>query len=152
MFIGSDHNLTKIRDMPLIILNGKPIKRVKVTKSLGVLIDERLSWFDHIDSVSRKISTAIADLRQVRQFVPKKTPITIYNSLIKPLFEYCDIVWNNIPCSSVTRMQKLQNRAAKVITRQGYEIRSSEIRQHLDWETLSEYRTDHKLIMIHNFK
>ena len=149
MFIGSDHNLTKIRDMPLIFLNGKPIKRVKVTKSLGVLIDERLSWFDHIDSVSRKISTAIAGLRQVRQFVPKKTSITIYNSLIKPLFEYCDIVWDNMPCSSVTRMQKLQNRAARVITSQGYEIRSSEIRQHLDWKTLSEYRTDHKLIMIH---
>ena len=54
-----------------------------------------------------------------------------------------------MPCSSITRMQKLQNRAARVITSQGYEIRSSEIRQHLDWKTLSEYRTDHKLITIH---
>ena len=33
MFIGSDHNLSKIRDIPLLFLDGKPIRRVRVTKS-----------------------------------------------------------------------------------------------------------------------
>ena len=54
-----------------------------------------------------------------------------------------------LPIHPSIYLSKLQNRAARVITSQGYEIRSSEIRQHLDWKTLSEYRTDHKLIMIH---
>ena len=59
------------------------------------MIDERLSRFDHIDFVSRKISGAIAGLRQVRRFVPQKTSITIHNSLITPLL-------------IVTRIQNLQ--------------------------------------------
>ena len=62
------------------------IRRVKVTKSLGEISRSmKDSWFDHIDSVFRKIGGAIAGLRQVRRFVPQKTSITIHNSLIKPL-------------------------------------------------------------------
>ena len=41
MFIGSDLNLDKIRYTPSLYLDKKPIKRVRVTKSLGVYIDER---------------------------------------------------------------------------------------------------------------
>ena len=92
MFIGSDHNLSKIRDLPLTFLNGEPIKRVQVTKSLGVLINEKLSWFDHIDTTASKISAVLVGLRQVRCFVPEKTSITIYNSLIKHLFDCYDVV------------------------------------------------------------
>ncbi len=48
MFIGSDNNLSKIRDIALVFLDEKPVKRVNSTKSLGVLIDEKLSWSDYI--------------------------------------------------------------------------------------------------------
>ena len=143
MFIGSDHNLSKIRDIPLTFLNGGPIKRVQVMSSLGVLTDERLSWFDHIDCTTRKTSAAIAGLRQVRRLVPEKTSMTIYNCLIKPLFDYCDVVWDNVSCSSAIRLQKLQNRAIGVITEQGYEIRSNEIKKQLNWKSLAEYRREH---------
>ena len=51
MFIGSDHNLDKIINTPLLYLDKKPIKRVRVTKSLVVYIDKRLSWLDHIVNV-----------------------------------------------------------------------------------------------------
>ena len=149
MFIGSDHNLVKIRNTPLLYLDKKPIKRVRVTKSLGVYIDERLSWLDHINNMSKKVSAGISGLRQVRHFVPMQTSITIYNSLIQPLFDYCDVVWDNMPSITAHRLQKLQNRAARVITYQGYEVRSNEIRQQLKWKNLLELRAMHKLIMMH---
>ncbi|CAB3991321.1 Hypothetical predicted protein [Paramuricea clavata] len=44
MFIGSDQNLDKLRDVPLLFLENKAINRVKATKSLGVHIDEKLTW------------------------------------------------------------------------------------------------------------
>ena len=54
MFIGSDQNLDKLSDVPLLFLENKAIKRVKATKSLGVHIDERLTWHEHIQNVSKK--------------------------------------------------------------------------------------------------
>ena len=125
MFIGSDNNLAKVRNTSLIFLNGLPIKRVNTAKSLGLLIGERLSWSNHIAAASNKISSAIADLRQVKSFVPINIAITIYNSMVKPLFDYCDIVLDNLSGTNATRLQKLQNRAARVINGKGYDVRSS---------------------------
>ena len=57
------------------------------------------------------------------------------------MFDYCDIVWDAVGSSLATRLQKLNNRAGGVISELGYEIRSSEIRNHLGWSTLEERRT-----------
>ena len=47
-----------------IEIDGKSIEKVKLeAKSLGLVIDERLSWTRHIDEMSRKISSAIGALQ-----------------------------------------------------------------------------------------
>ena len=72
MFIGSDHSLGKIRDMPLLYLDGNPIKVLGSVNHLGYI-----SWLDHINNISQKICAAISGLRQVRQFVPLQASLTI---------------------------------------------------------------------------
>ena len=106
MFIASDSNLDKLRDIRYLVLGGKPIKRVKVSKSLGIFNDERLSWRNHIDKISKTICSGISGLRQVREFVTLSTLLTIYHSLIPPIFDYCDVVLDNM---SITLAQRLQS-------------------------------------------
>ena len=67
MFIGSDDMLNKISDAIAVQFGNNPIKRVHKSKSLGITIDERLSWTDQIDVLSRKVSSAICELRRVRR-------------------------------------------------------------------------------------
>ena len=64
-------------------------------------------------------------------------------SLIQPVFDYCDVVWDNLDQGLATRIQKLQNRAARIITFQGYDVRSAEIRKQLNWEELASRRQRH---------
>ena len=53
-------------------------------------------------------------------------------------------MWDTVGSSLATRLQKLNNRAGHVISELGYEIRSSEVRNHLaGWSTLQERRTKH---------
>ena len=75
--------------------------------------------------------------------------LTIKNSLIQPLFDYCDVVWDSLPAAGDSILQKLQNRAARVITHQGYDMRSNEIRKTLNWKTLAEMQDIHKLTMMY---
>lgn len=149
MFIGSDDNLNKTRNTSQINIDGHALNSVKSNKCLGVHIDERLSWDGHIDHVSKKISQAIAGLKQARPLVSKEVALAIYNSLIQPLFDYCDVVWDNLMASQATRLQKLKNRAGRVITQQGYDVRSYVIREELGWKTLQEMRDQHKLVLIY---
>ena len=129
MFIGSDDNLKNIRNMSYAHIGNKSIERVCSAKSVGVIVAERLSWSAHVDYISKKVSSGIGGLRQIRNFIPMETADLIYNSLIQPWFDYCDVVWDNLPATFAERLQKLQNRAARVITRDNFEVRSSSIFQ-----------------------
>ena len=108
--------------LPLQIkLGDDPIKRVKVSKSLGVYIDEHLSWSNHIDQIAKKISSGLASLKQVRPFVPTEVLISILKALILPYFDYCDIVWAGLNKGLSERIDKLYNRAARIITQSEWE-------------------------------
>ena len=64
-----------------------------------------------------------------------------YNALVLPHFDYCCEVWDSIGISLSYRLQKLQNRAARVITGRKNEHGQSALALHeLGWKTLIERR------------
>ena len=103
-------------------ISGKSITRVYKVKSLGLLIDEHLTWKDHVDETVKKISKVIGALKRVRPFISVKTALQIYHALIRPYFDYCSSVWGECSGTLCDKLQKLQNRAARVITRSGYDV------------------------------
>ena len=56
MLIGSRQKSNSLSVLPdlEIIINGTQLNRVDFTKSLGVLIDENLTWSNHINAISKK--------------------------------------------------------------------------------------------------
>ena len=144
-YFASDHNLANLGTevAEAIKFGNKLLSRVRTTKSLGIQIGERLIWEEHIDSLCKRVSSGLAALKQARQFVPKQTLLTIYNALVKPLFDYRDTVWGNLNKTLTARLQNLQNRAARIVTRKGYEFRSTDIRKELGWDDLETTRRKH---------
>ena len=56
MLIGSRQRLCTLTVPPRPSINGSPIEHVTTTKSLGVFIDDKLTWRSHIDKLTRKIA------------------------------------------------------------------------------------------------
>ena len=71
---------------------------------------------------------------------------TIYYSFVQPYFDYCDVVWGDCSKTRADKLQKLQNRAARIITRADYSIRSSDVLNSLEWSNLEERRKRHLLV------
>ena len=113
-----------------------------------VTIDQWLVWEKHVDKLSKRVSSAVSALRQICRYVPQETLISIYNALIKPLFDYCDAVWGNLNWTLKARLRKLQNRADRIIIRKGYEERSLNIRKQLGWDDLETTRYKHIAIFM----
>ncbi|CAH3170294.1 unnamed protein product [Porites lobata] len=65
----------------------------------------------------------------------------MYNALVMPYFNYCGAVWGNINKGLADKLQKLQNRAARILTFSNYDVRSSVLLDELGWERL-EYIDD----------
>ena len=116
MLIGSRQRLRSFVHSPSLKIGGAQITQVPSTKSLGIYIDENLTWNVHIENLSKKVASGIGALKRIRPFVPHRTLRFIYNSLVKPYFDYCNVVWGNCNKTLANKLQKLQNRAARVLT------------------------------------
>ena len=66
--------------------------------------------------ICKKVASGITAIKCVRNFVPRETLLTIFSALLQPRFKYCSMVWAN--CNK--GLQKLQNRAARIITSLNY--------------------------------
>lgn len=65
--------------------------------------------------MANKVSQRLGVLRRVRRHLTSDTCKMLYNSLVLPIFDYCDVVIANINASHLNRLQRLQERAAKII-------------------------------------
>ena len=97
MIIGTSHRLNKLDSLPentpyLISINGSYIRRVKQVKYLGLIVDDKLKWEEHIEYISSKIIRNIGVLKRTRAFIPQHSLQTIYRTMIEPYFRYCNIV------------------------------------------------------------
>ena len=87
-------------------------------------------WSLHIQKICKKISSAIGALKRIRSCITTKTAIQVYAALIQPHFDY----WDGLGETLSTKLQKLQNRAVRVITRSSYDTNASDLLNvlHLD--------------------
>ena len=77
-------------------------------------------WKEQIDSISTKASRAIGVIRRTKKYVKQDTLNVMYHSLVLPYFDYCSFVWGNCSQTLKDKVQRLQNRAARVITGDRY--------------------------------
>ena len=66
LLIGSKQRLSNFTVNPTANINQFPIKRVSTVKSLGVHIDENLTWECHINELSKKIASGISAIKRIR--------------------------------------------------------------------------------------
>ena len=96
------------------------------------------------------IVSGVSAIRRIRDFVPPEILITVYNSLIKPHFDYCSVVLRCCSKGLSQKLQKLQNRAARIITFSNYDRNTDELLQSLNWHKLEHQRAVSKSIMMYN--
>ena len=98
MIIGTLPRLNQLDSSPestpyVIVVDGQEVKRVKLVKYLGLMVDDKLVCDQHIDYISSKIIRGIGVLKRIRHFVPMDSLLLHYHTLIEPYFRYYCIVW-----------------------------------------------------------
>ena len=64
MLVGSRERPSQIDSEPILSISSESIKRVSSSKTLGVIVDECITWKDHIDKLAKKVSKDIGMLRR----------------------------------------------------------------------------------------
>ncbi|PFX19180.1 putative RNA-directed DNA polymerase from transposon X-element [Stylophora pistillata] len=148
MLIGSRQRLNTLTASPTIRMNNTQVSQVTATKSLGVIIDAKLDWYSHIEKLTKKIASGIGALKRIRHLISASALHLIYQALVKPHFDYCDIVWGSCGNTRRDELQKLQNRAARVLTFSNYDADATELLGFLGWKNLARLQEIHKATMM----
>ena len=98
----------------------------------------------------QRLSTLERNPISIRYFLPFEILLNVYNSLVQPHFDYCNVIWGNCSKNLSAKLQKLQNRAARVLTFSNYDCSTSELFQNLKWSKLVHQRAVSKAIMMHS--
>ena len=71
----------------------------------------------------------------------------VYKTTIQPLLDYCGKVWDSCGETSISRLQRLQNRAGRIILSADSYTPSALVRTKLNWSTLQQRRKYYKVIL-----
>ena len=104
-------NSSNVLDLNIAGIN---INCVKNTKFLGVIIDQKLNWKLEIAAIKTKLYKIIWIFKNVKLF-DFKTLILLYNSLILPHLNYCNIISGNNYNSNINDVYIIQKKIIRII-------------------------------------
>ncbi len=148
MIFGTKNNLTVKPDLNIYVGNAK-IERVSAMKYLGVILDEHLTFDEHVNYIIAKASKKLGILHRAREFLNLNTKILLYKSLVLPHMDYCDLIYMCTTEHNLQRLQYIQNCACRIILRADNYTSVKEMRQELKLPTLRQRRTIHMAMECH---
>ena len=115
-------------------LNGVPLQRVDHVKDLGVILDTKLTFKQHISFIIAKASRQMGlIIRMTRDFKNIQCLVALYCSLVRSSLEYCSVVWIPYYNNAIHRIESIQRRFVR------YALRLLPWRQPM-WNTRYEER------------
>lgn len=95
--------------------NGCSLESVNVYKYLGLHVDAKLNWHQHINSIKAKISPYIFAIKRTRHILTTECLLHIYYSYIHNHFVYLNPIWSGAAKYKINELFILQKRAVKYV-------------------------------------
>ena len=76
---------------PSIYFNNKSVKQVPSQKHLGLILDNKSSFQEHLKNISNKVNKTIGLLQKLQNILPSEPQLTIYKSFVRPHLDYGDV-------------------------------------------------------------
>ena len=141
LIIGSGPNIRKIESQPdappSFSIGDQDIELITNTRYLGVQIDSKLYWDKHIDTIKTKANRALVLIKYSKKYLPSDVLNKMYRGIVEPHLSYCCSVWGCCSEAKLDILQKIQNRAARIVTSSPHDASVAPIIQNLGWSTIS---------------
>ena len=97
------------------MIGSNNIERKSLIRFLGVMLDEHISWIDHVKTVENKIAKNIGSLYRVSQFLNEGSLKTVYFSYIHSYLNYANIAWVSTYATKLKRVYLKQKHAVRIV-------------------------------------
>ena len=112
-------NNVNVESLSPVIIDDTPINWVDKIKFLGVIIDNKLNFKEHVNTISSRISRSIGVIRRINNQLTNSVLLKLYYSLIYSHMTYGILAWGNSSNFNVNRISRIQARFFKILTVRG---------------------------------
>ena len=84
-------------------------------KLLGVHLDSKLNFENHISHICKKAGNHLNVFKRLSKFINKNDRMAIFRAFILCHFQFCSVVWHFCGLGSMTKMEKIQERALRFV-------------------------------------
>ena len=148
MVFGTKHRITN-KDPITIKLGDQVLQEADTYKYLGTTLDPTLSGNCQLSRINQQIGLKLNSFRKIRRSMSERTAIIIYKATILPIFDYNDIIYHLLTKQQQTKLQRLQNRALRMIF-YGRSLSVCEMHTRANIQTLDSRREAHLLALMYN--
>ena len=104
-------------ELPPLFFNNNIVTRVESHKHLGLILDSKLSFGDHLKEKISKTNKIIGTLKRLRKFLPRRCLVHIYKAFARPLLDYGDLIYDNPGNASFSsKLESIQYNAMLAIS------------------------------------
>ena len=132
---------------------GANLKMVDSQPYLGVHLHSKLSWDVHLNHVTAKAKRALGFVRRNLRHCHPDTKKRAYIALVRPLVEYCSVVWDPHHQNKINKVEGIQRAAARFVAgkphRRNDDTSVTQILRELGWETLQARRRKAKVTFLY---
>ena len=95
-------------------IEGEIIKCKKSIKLLGINIDNKLCFNEHISKICKKVSLKLHALSRISHFLSTEKLRTVMKAFIESQFEYCPLIWMFHSRTLNNKINRLHERALRL--------------------------------------
>ena len=132
---------------PFVVFDNEVIDEVTQHTHLGVTLASNLSWKPHIFYVYERACKRVNMLKGLKFKLSRNILERLYKSLVRPVMEYADVVWDGCTESECDLLEHVQYEAAKIVTGAIKGTSKHRLALELGWEEMRLRRAVHKVIL-----
>ena len=110
----------KQRDKNKYKMGGKDLEHSNAEKDIGVIIDEKLNFREHMNSKIKKANSIVGIIRRSFITLGGKDMTKLFNTMVRPHLEYCNSVWKPNKKMDMASIEAVLNRTTKMIPKIGH--------------------------------
>ena len=130
-------------------LGEEILREVESYKYLGTTLDSTMTGTKQLSKLNQQLAIKLTTFRKIRNYMSENTAIMIYKAMILPIFDYNDIIYNLLTQQQQTKLQRVQNRALRIVFR-GKILSVNDMHERANVDKLETRRDNHLLALMYN--
>ena len=98
-----------------VTIDRVQIKTTDNMKLLGVTIDQKLTFTEHISTACKRASSRVGVLMRLRKLIPDTAKLRIFKAAILPYLSYCGLTWHFCRKTDSNKLERVNERGLRAV-------------------------------------